>query len=348
MATPGKESERFMERAVYAHLGAVRDAGVVRPGVGLDNGVVKLASGNVLIVTVDPVSAVPELGMELSAWLSAHLIASDFTTSGRDPEHATFSYNFPQSMTEREREAFVASMGKACGDLGVAIVAGHTGSYPGGGFTVIGAGSMMAEAPADGFVTPAMAGEGDSIVVTKQAAIEAAGSLAMSFPNHVEEASGLPAKRRGRDLLAGCTTVPDARSARKVGLGPGGVTSMHDATEGGVLGALDEMAAASAKAFQVEVDRIPVTTDVRAICHAFGLDPLETMGEGALLITCGPDRVEELLRTLRRDGVSASEIGKVKRGKGLRLRSRSRVRGYVRRPDPYWLAYAKATASGLE
>lgn len=337
-----------MERTVYAHLGAVKNAGVVRPGIGLDNGVVRLAGGMVLIVTVDPVSAVPAFGMKLSAWLSVHLIASDFTTSGRDPEHATFSYNFPRTMAEIEREEFVASIGDACRELGVDIVAGHTGSYPGGGFTVIGAGSMMAEAPAGGFVTPAMAEAGDSIVMTKQAATEAAGSLAMSFPSFVEKATGFPAERTGRKLLSSCTTVPDARSARKLGVGPGGITSMHDATEGGVLGALDEMATASGKAFQVEVDRVPVSPEVHAICRAFRLDPLETMGEGALFITCGPDRVEELLRTLRRDGIPASEVGKVKRGKGLSLVDARHVRAFVRRPDPYWRRYAEATANRLK
>ena len=122
---------------------------------------------------------------------------------------------------------------------------------------------------------------------------------------------------------------------------------MHDATEGGVLGALDDMAAASGKLFEVDADRIAVTPEASRVCSAFGLDPLATMGEGALLITCGPEKVGPLQRALSRAGIDAREIGTVKKGAGLRVGDREGKRWFKPGQDPYWSAYEDAVRRGL-
>ena len=344
----GKEHAGFMERAVYSHLGEHSRRVIVGPGMGLDNGIVSLEGGLVMIVTADPVSAIPSIGMKLSAWLSVHLIASDYTTSGFDPEFAIFTYNFPPRMLESEREEYVRSIGGECEKLGVSIIAGHTGSYPGGGYTVIGAGTMLGLAPAGKYLTPAMARAGDVVLMTKHAAIEATASLALSFPTFVEQKTGPVVARRGRGMVRLCTTVKDARAARKVGIGKDGVTSMHDATEGGVLGALEEMASASGKAFDVDLGSVPRSREADEICAAFGIDPLTTMGEGSLLFTCRPAKAKELEKTMSSEGIPVAEIGRVEKGNGLLLRDyHGRPRRFKPRPDGYWSAYQRAMKQRL-
>jgi len=348
MVTSGKEGPEFMERVVYSHLGHPSRAMKVGPGRGFDNGIVSLGRGMVAIVTVDPVSAIPAFGMKLSARLSVHLIASDYTTSGFDPQFAIFSYNFPPGMSYSGREEYVRSIGDECKRLGVAIAAGHTGSYPGGGFTVIGAGTMFGLAPEGKYITPSMAQAGDAILVTKHAAIEATASLALSFPTFVEQKTGTTIAKRARDMVRLCTTVKDARVAREAGLGSEGVSSMHDATEGGVLGALEEMASASGKCFEVDVARIPQSKVADEICAAFGLNPLATMGEGALLITCNPARIHELERRMTSGNIPISVIGKVRKGSGLRLLDEvGRSSRFKPGSDQYWSAYERAMKRGL-
>lgn len=345
----GKEGPEFMERVVYHSLGSHSRKMKFGPQRGLDNGVISLGRGRVMILTVDPVSVVPAFGMKLSAWLSVHLIASDYTTSGHNPEFATFSYNFPPHMEPSEREEYIRAVGAECKVLGVSIAGGHTGSYPGGGFTVIGSGSMFGFANEGRYVTPSMAEEGDSLLMTKHAAIEATGSLARIFPQYTESRVGTSLAKLASSTLGLCSTVKDAEAARQIGIGSGGVTSMHDATEGGILGGLEEMAAASRKAFMVKVEQIPVSEDAREVCAAFSLDPLATMGEGALLITCGHGTTSELERRLSRRGIAVKVIGTVEKGDGLHVvNGRGRVRMFTPRFDRYWAAYAKAVALGLE
>ena len=252
-------------------------------------------------------------------------------------------------MTEAQKEEYVRSVGRECRNLGVSVTAGHTGSYPGGGFTVIGSGSMFGFAPKNGYVTPALAEEGDAVLMTKSAAIEATMTMALSFPGHLSSRLGAGLTRRAGSMVRLCTTVKDARAARRIGIGRGGLSSMHDATEGGVLGALEELSQASGKAFVVEPLKIPVSEEAGSVCKEFGLDPLLTMAEGALLITCSPSRVPELERRLSREGLPIAQIGEVVKGRGLWLSRNGRL-GEARPAgqDRFWAAYDRAVRGRLK
>lgn len=338
-----------MEEVVYRNLGASKGAILVGPKLGFDNAFVSIKGKRVMVVTTDPVSVIPQIGMRWSAWLSVHLIASDLATSGVAPEFASFSFNFPSEMGSADKREYLRSLGTACKGIGVAIVAGHTGTYPGAGFTVVGGGTMIGFAREGGYVDPSMARVGDSILMTKGAAIEATASLAASFPRFTEERIGKKWATRAREMLNVCTTVKEALLASSVGLGDSGVTSMHDATEGGVVGGLDEMATASNRAFHVDQDRIFVSKEARAVCSAFGIDPLTSLSEGTLLLTCHPQSVGKLRARIRRSSIAVYEIGSVRDGAGLLVsKSHGRPRRVQPPADGYWKAYNRSIALGLK
>ena len=344
----GKAGRELLEGVVYRNLGAKRSDVIKGPGRGLDNAVIGLGGKGVMILTVDPVSVIPSLGMELSGWMSVHLIASDYATSGLRPEYATFSFNFPPELSDADRKEYVRSVGEECRRLGITIAAGHTGSYPGAGFTVIGAGSMFGFGRRGGFVDPSMARPGDAILMTKQAGIEATASLALSFPRYVEGKVGRLRASRAKKLVRSCSTVTDALTAARIGLGRGGITSMHDATEGGVLGGLEEMAYASGTAFHVNEGRINVSEEVGAVCGAFGLDPLDSLSEGTLLVTCNPGRINDLKDEFAGSGIPIREIGSVRDGAGLwAVKGGGRPKRIKPGADRYWAAYRDAIDAGL-
>jgi len=338
----GKAADDVME-VVYRSLGAKRRQVLQGPRRGLDNAILSLPGGRVMILTTDPVSMIPALGPKTSAWLSVHLIASDYTTSGAAPEYASFTFNFPAATDPSARDSYLEYVGEACEDIGVSIVAGHTGSYPGADFTVIGGGTMFGLAERGTYVDPSMARKGDLILMTKGAAIEAAASLANSFPRFTRKVLGDSLAAKARGLVGSCSTVKDALTAASVGLGEGRVSSMHDATEGGVLGAMDEMAAACEKSFVVDPCEIPITPEATGVCSAFGLDPLRTMGEGALLLTCARKSVAELKDSLSAARLQVAEIGEVRVGSGLILSERGKKQErYSPGPEEYWGAYHRA------
>ncbi|MDV3292666.1 MAG: AIR synthase family protein [Nitrososphaerales archaeon] len=344
----GKPGPDFMKRVVFNSLGASDRRTIKGPGRGLDNAVVAVGRTGVMLITTDPMSVIPAVGMERSAWLSVHLVASDYTTSGLRPEFAAFNFNFPDEMRTSDRAWYLRCVGTECQKLGVSIVAGHTGSYPGAGYTVIGGGAMFGFGSRGEYLDPTMARVGDTILMTKGAAIEATATLAFSFPRYVEREAGGVVLRGAKRFIGLCSTVRDAALASSFGKGPSGVTSMHDATEGGVLGALEEVASASGKAFVVDRETVHVPPESEAVCGAFKIDPLTSLSEGTLLLTCNESRAEGLAKRLRRDGVPAFVIGRVRQGRGLWMSEGGRTPRRLRpKPDQYWKAYMLATESGL-
>ena len=76
---------------------------------------------------------------------------------------------------------------------------------------------------------------------------------------------------------------------------------MHDATEGGVLGGLLEVAVAS-KRDPGRRGRIPVRPEVRAVCDHVGIDPYTSISEGTLIATVVPERAEAFVDALAARG----------------------------------------------
>ena len=107
------------------------------------------------------------------------------------------------------------------------------------------------------------------------------------------------------------TVVPEARVAAAFGLRDRGVTSMHDATEGGVLGGLLEVAVASDVGMRIELDAIPVRPEVRAVCDHVGIDPYISISEGTLIATVLPDRAIGYVEACAREGIDAAIVGDV-------------------------------------
>jgi hydrogenase expression/formation protein HypE len=335
----GKAGGAFLRRYAFGSLGAPRRGVLVGPGEGLDNAMISAGSGRVLVVTCDPVSLIPSVGIRNSAMMSVHLAASDYSTSGALPQFAVFAYNFPPEMRERDAAAFLRSVGDECRKLGVAVVGGHTGSYDGAAPTVIGACTMFGLSKRGNVVSPRMARPGDAVLMTKGAAIETTASLAWEHPDPIRAVGGSRLLRRARKYVELCTTVRDSAAAASVGLGREAVTSMHDATEGGVLGALLEMSRASGRAFVVDPKRILVTEEASAVCSAFGIDPLRSLSEGTLLITCAGRAARVVRAALASVGIECRPIGRVESGTGVWTVGPGGRRAVRPGPDPYWSAF---------
>lgn len=346
----GKVPREFLESVVFAHLGAKRSALLVKPGHGLDNAVISLGGKKVLLATSDPLSVIPSIGMKESARLSVHLLASDLTTSGVSPQFAMLDLNLPPEMELPTVGTYLKAIGQECANLGIAIAGGHTGRYPGSGYTVVGGGTMFSVAERGAYVTPAMAKPGDAVLMTKGAAIGATAVLAHSFPETIGDKSGVVVLRKAKSRLRDCSTVKDAKAAASVGLHKN-VTSMHDATEGGVLGGLLELSSACGLPVVVKREEIHVPEEAAAVCDAFGLDPFTTTSEGTLLITCKPAAAVDLKAALAKEKVESYEIGRVGQGgerRGLWVSSGgSKPRQHTPGPDGYWEAYSGAMGQGL-
>jgi hydrogenase maturation factor len=133
-------------------------------------------------------------------------------------------------------------------------------------------------------------------------------------------ARGVPAAtiRRAKGFLRtpGISVRPEAEIACELAT----VHAMHDPTEGGVATALHELAGAAGVGLRIDRDRIMVLPEGRALCEAFGLDPLGTIASGALLMTLAPAEAGIVIHALARESIDCHFIGQVvDRAQGVTL-----------------------------
>jgi hydrogenase maturation factor len=337
----GKATAELFEQVILRRLGASDPDVLVGPRHGVDVGVVRVADGVAMALSADPVFVVPAYGWERAAWFAVHILASDAATSGLPLRWMSVDLNLPPSISDEDLTALWDAFHRTCADLGLAVVTGHTARYDGCDWPMVGGATCIAIGADDAYVTPTMARPGDVVVVTKGAAIEATALFAATFPERLAAGVGEETVRAADALFDAMTVVPEAVVAREVGLRDAGVTSMHDATEGGVLGGLLEVATASGVGIRIERDLIPVRPEVRAVCDHVGIDPFVSISEGTLIATVVPSKAETYVGALAEAGIDAAVVGEVRPAEDGRTLVRGGEEGPLTHPglDPFWGAF---------
>jgi len=343
----GKISSTFLERIIYPKLGARRDEVLVGPASGVDTCVIKIGSNEVLVVSTDPLSLIPDLGPEDSAWMSVNLLVNDLSTSGLSPQYLMTDLNLPPDLPDEVLIRYWNAFSNECSRLGIAIVGGNTGKFEGCDLTIIGAGTAFAVGSKNIVVASSGAKLGNSIILTKGAAISATGILSKIFPNRVRETLGESLQRSAEAYFGQIPVRDDALTAVSVGTGVDGVTAMHDVAEGGVFSALLELAGASSLGMRIDKKTIPVSAETTSICKLFGIDPYVSLGEGALIITCARNKSEEIVARLSKKGILAAVIGETTNQDGGVVSHEIHGDVPLSRPtnDPYWGAYLDAVSN---
>ena len=280
---------------------------VLGPGIGLDCAVV--AQGDTLLVyKSDPITfATDEIG-----WYLVHVNANDIATTGATPRWLLVTALLPEGKTTAEDvERIAEQVYAACREIGVAVIGGHTEITHGLDRPIL-AGTLIGEVARERLVTPRGAVPGDRVLLTKGVPIEATAILAREFPARLAGALSAAELGRARAFLhdPGISVLRDAR----VALAAGRVTAMHDPTEGGLAGALWELAEACGRALVVDPAAVPVPELSARICRVFGLDPLAAIASGALLLTAPAADAPRVRRALEADGIPCAEIGVVEEG----------------------------------
>ncbi len=329
---PGKVDHAFFEEHIRDRLGAARSDVRLGPTYGADFGVIAIAD-HVLALATDPLFVLRDLGLERAAWFAFHIVLSDVALSGLPPTHLSIDLNLPPGTDPETFETIWSVFDREARDLGVSIVTGHTGAYAGTAFPTIGGATGMAVGDPESLVLPTGAEPGDSLLITKGPAIETTGVLGVVFGEYLDRPRAVieAAKARFRDA----TPIEDALVAAAAGP----VTAMHDATEGGVLNGLHELATASDVGLAVESDRIPVLDGVMEICEAFDIDPMRASSEGTVLLTVEAGGEAAVLEAFESAGIPAAVVGSVEDGAGLRVDGEETA---VPETDPFWGAYRRA------
>jgi len=277
---------------------------VVPPLPGFDSGVHLIDSDKYLVVSTDPCIGVPEGWF---GWFLIHYVASDIALFGAKAEFCTINVLGPPST---EPTVFYRIMRQACSaadELGMVIVTGHTGTYEGLS-ALVGVCTAYGVVDKDKLITPGGAKPGDHIMCIKPIGLETVINFALMNKALAERLFGVQRRRELAGLVSLQSCVKEASLLVEIN----GVHAMHDATEGGLTTALNEMAAASKVGFKIELEKIQIPKEVYTLKECFQLTDeqvLSMSSTGTVLAAVSPEAKDRVEEALRQNHVEARFLG---------------------------------------
>ncbi len=305
----GKLPEPVLKRSVLKQLHTRRDEVILSAAIGEDCAALALEPDEMLVLSTDPITATAENIGELAVLITVN----DLASSGAEPIGLMLTVLLPPRVREAKLKAMMEQVEEACAKANVQVLGGHTEVTEVVNqilVTVCGVG----KAKKDGLVFTSGAKPGMDIIVTKWIGIE--GTAIIAKKKEEELLQRFPEKfvadaQSFREYLS---VQKEAAVAVKSGVG-----AMHDVTEGGINGALWEMAEASGVGLDIDLKKIPLRQETVEICEHFGLNPYDLISSGAMLMAAADGN--QLVKDLEEAGIPATIIGKATDGNDRILRN---------------------------
>ncbi len=284
---------------------------ILGPKVGEDAAVIDpgRTSDCYWVVTTDPITfTTEEMG-----YYGVVVNMNDIATRGAIPKWFVVTLLFPEKDSDKKViERVFRQIHDACQRFKISLIGGHT-EVTSGIERMILSGSMIGEVKKGALVTTGGARAGDLLLLIKGVCIEGTSIIAREKRHELLRRGIAPfLLQRAKNYLF-YPGIEVLRAAR-IACGSASVHSMHDPTEGGLINGIIEMAMASKKEIEVDLEKIHIYRESRILCEIYGLNPLGVIASGALLLTISPLDLSTLQRAFNRASIPLQVIGTVKKG----------------------------------
>ncbi|HAG69860.1 MAG TPA: hydrogenase maturation factor [Lachnospiraceae bacterium] len=297
----GKVPEAVLKRSVLKQIGHRREELVTGAGVGGDFAAVKALEGEVLVLSGNP-AMLGDIG-----YYSVLNAVNDIAASGSEPIGVLLCILLPDGTGEADLKQIVRRAEETCKELNIQIMGGHTEVSRAVNRPVITA-TGIGRVRSGELVSPGGARPGDDVVITKWIGLEGSAVIAAEKERELTEHFN-PSFVRDAMSFSGLVSVKgDSEAIRGFE-----IHSMHNASQGGIFGALWELAASAKAGLCIELKEIPVRQETIEIAEFYGINPYELNSGGAMLITapCGHD----VVKALKAAGINAAVAGRITEGR---------------------------------
>lgn len=294
----GKLDSEDLKELIDNNRGVKRDDVRISGGIGEDCSVVEFGDYECVLST-DPITGA-EKG---SGKLAVHINCNDIASCGVKPLGILVTILAPKKSTIEDIKEVMCEINKECEKLHVAILGGHTEVTEAVNKMVVSC-TAIGKTKKNSAISTNGAKIGDDIIVTKKLGME---GTFIAVSDNEEELKGVINEdevKEAKDYINHISVVKEGELAGKFG-----ANSMHDITEGGVLGALWEVTKSSGCGFLVYDKLMPLSAVTLKVCSKFKIDPLRFISSGSMLITAKDG--SKLVEKLKENKIEARIIGKV-------------------------------------
>ena len=325
----GKVSDTTLRRSILKEVQKVNQ-GTLSPMVGGGAGVVPNChvSGGLARASMQTVSGE---GL-LTAYLAAVRAANSLAAKGATPQSASIAITVPESMDERDLRKMHERYCDYLQRHNIKVVGGHTAvsavvTEPVVSVQMLGADAGCAEdkdrsdwaKATSKTVNKPDAFLGLDIVMTKTCGLGGTALLAGHFTDKL--ATRYPRRfiERAAEFL-----IETEQNEEGYLAATDGAVYVHAAAEGGVFGALWELAEFAQCGLEIDLPSIPILQETVEICEYFDVNPYQLRTEGVFLILT--EHGNRLCEALEEKGIPAAVIGKTVPGLDRAMRNGEEVR----------------------
>ena len=295
---PGNIQNDVLNKLILSKINIKRDDVLLRPNIGEDCTAIEFGD-LACVLSTDPITgAAKDVGR-----LAVHISCNDIASSGVQPIGILVTLLCPVDTTEKDVEQIMEQICSTASDLNVEIIGGHTEITRAVNKIVVST-TVVGKAPKESIITSGGAKPGDSVIMTKTAGLEGTAIIANDFEERLIEFFDESFINEAKNFINNISVVKEGLLA-----GSFGVSSMHDITEGGVLGAAWEISEASGVGISINKADIPIDPITIDICRVLEIDPLKLISSGCMIITCSEGA--RLVRLLEENGIRATIIGTI-------------------------------------
>ena len=232
----------------------------------------------------------------------------------REPIGVLLTILLPEGSTKEDLLSIMDDANKASNEINVEIIGGHTEITNAVNRPVISA-TAIGKVEKDKLVLTENAKIGQDLIMTKWAGLEGTTIIAKDCREELAKVFSEDFLNNAQDFTNFLSVVPEGRIGADFG------ATIHDATEGGVLGAIWEIAESSGVESEVYLDKIPVRKETIDICNYYNISPYKLISSGCMIIASydGSNLVEKL----RTNGIEANIIGKITKRQSLHSKQKN-------------------------
>ncbi|MGD9233391.1 MAG: HAD-IA family hydrolase [Desulfobacterales bacterium] len=283
---------------------------LINAGVGEDAAAVDVEKEEVLVIKSDPIT----FATDAIGHYAVLINANDIATSGAIPRWFLTTMLFPPGVTASFIRQVMHELESVCRRWSITLCGGHTEITDAVTRPVI-TGMLAGTVTKNRLIDKRNITPGDNVLLTKALAVEGTAIIAREFSDRLGVLGMTESDiETCKQLLFSISILEEAQIACNCG----GVSAMHDITEGGLATALMELSIAGEHRIRVNMDRIPIFEQTQKMCHLLGIDPMGLIGSGSLLICSRKHETATMMDRIRDAGIDIARIGEVmEAGRGV-------------------------------
>lgn len=310
----GKVSEPILKRSVLRQINHRREEVLWGPGVGMDCCLLGTGEEEGILLTSNPIT----FGKDLPSDIAVHSAVNDIRAAGGEMTGILLTVLLPEGSPESLLQNMIKEAEKVCEAYHIEIMGGHTEITP---FvnrpvvTVTGVGKIRrSRVTASAGVLP-----GDEIVMTKWAGLLGTAILAREHMTELTTRYNHDFIQKAAEFISYLPTEKEALLSEKLE-----VKLMHNASNGGIFGALWELGARTGMGLTADLNKIPMKQETIEICEFFDINPYQLLSGGSLLLVTR--KGNELADMLCDNGIPAVVIGRLTEDLGRIIRNQDEKR----------------------